>query len=112
MSGTPPLQKERKKKCTSPSRKEKGTPSKKEKHLSQQLVQLRLSHENTNVVKSSSQIVLINCPILNNSNQQYQRKILAFHICRIFHSQLVWVMVDLVDVHQLEAVLVHLQLLL
>merc|ERR1719264_1329013 len=51
------------------------------RHLSQQLVQLRFSHENTNVVKSSSQIVLNNCPIL-------------------------------VDVHQLEAVLVHLQLLL
>ena len=71
----------KKKKCTSPISKKKKkctSPSKKEKHLSQQLVQFRLSHENTNVVKSSSQIVLINCPILNNSNQQYQWKSISF----------------------------------
>merc|ERR1712121_26387 len=49
--------------------------------LSQQAIQLPLSHQDTNVVKSTAQVILVNSAVL-------------------------------VDVHQLEAVLVHLDLLL
>ena len=35
-------------------------------HLSQKLIKLRFRHEDANIVKSPSQVILVNCAVLEN----------------------------------------------